>query len=82
MVLQLVPRSGDLNTVRMLRALLTRAEAGDIAGIALSFRLRDGTEDAIYTGIYKVRPAEAVQAAMTISWRLTQLNDEVRGTPQ
>lgn len=63
-------------TVCVLRALLADAEAGELAGILLSYRKHDGAEDIVYTGVFKDRPAEAIQAAMCASLRLVQLHDE------
>jgi hypothetical protein len=80
-VLRLVPRSPDRGTIGVLKALLGIALRGDMAGLTLCYRTRRGVEEAIYTGIYRDRPAEAVQAAMKISWRLTQAADELRGPP-
>lgn len=80
-VLRLVPRSRDTGTVRVLRALLKRAEEGELVGVVLSYRMRSGQEDAIYTGVYQTRKAEALQAAMGISWRLTRMHDEMTGPP-
>jgi len=74
-VLFLVPRAGDAGTIAVLRALLREAIAGKVVGLALCYRARNGADEAIYTGTYKDRPADAVMAAMKISWRLTQLAD-------
>lgn len=80
-VLRLVPRRVDAGTVRVLRSLLSHAEAGNLSGFTGSYRMRNGNEDCVFTGVYKDRPAEAVRAAMCISWRLTQLHDETCGPP-
>jgi hypothetical protein len=80
-VLRLVPRSTDAGTIEVLRALSSLALRGDLAGLALCYRTRRGEEDAIYTGLYKDRPAEAVRAAFKISMRLTEADDTLRGPP-
>jgi hypothetical protein len=67
-------------TIGVLRALLARAVAGRIAGLAISMQ-SDGAETALFTGVYKDNPARAVNAAMRQSWRLTQLQDEITGPP-
>jgi hypothetical protein len=69
-------------TVQVLQALLNKAKRGELAGVSLSYRQHDGREDAVYTGVFWERPAEALQAAMCIMQRLTALHDaETCGPP-
>jgi len=41
----------------------------------MCFRREDGIEDSAFTGIYKAHPAAAVNAAMRLGWKLTQMQD-------
>jgi hypothetical protein len=63
------------DTVSLLKCLLDDALRGEIAGLALCFKDRDGQERAAFSGTYRGRPSEAASAAMRLSWRLTQLSD-------
>jgi hypothetical protein len=63
-------------TISILKSLLARAIKGEIVGIALCFRTKQGDENVVFSGTYKTHPAEAVNAAMRLSWKLTQMQDQ------
>jgi hypothetical protein len=63
-------------TVSLLRRLLNQAQAGQISGMAMCFRTSDGIEDARFTGMYRADPGKAVNAAMRLTWKLTQMQDQ------
>ena len=60
-------------TIRILRALLTKALRGEVIGVAVCFKARPGVEHCVYSGPYKANPAEAVNAAARMSLEMTQL---------
>jgi hypothetical protein len=78
-VLSLVPRINK-DTIDALEYLLRAAKRGEIAGIALTYRNSSGDELAAFTGVY-LSPGNAVNAAMRLSWKLTQAQDFVVGPP-
>ncbi len=68
-------------TVQVLRGVLARAVRGEISGVVVAYKLVDGTEETAITGRYRAKPAMAVNAGMRISWRMTQLQDQLTGAP-
>ena len=66
-------RSKEASTV--LQHLLDRALAGEVQGLAIC-ALTD-EEEIYFTGLYRTSPGSAVNAAMRMSWRMTQMQDEV-----
>lgn len=66
----------NTETISVLRCLLNKAVSGELAGMAMCFKLKDGSEEACFTGLFKEDPAKAVNAAMRLSWKLTQLQDD------
>jgi hypothetical protein len=64
-------------TVSVLRHLLERAEKGEIMGAALCVKTIAGPEEIAFAGVYRLNPAKAVNAANRMSWRMTQLQDEI-----
>lgn len=79
-VLQLVQRS-TAETVQALEYLAEQARRGNIIGVAICYRSANGCEEAAFTGPYKAHPEKAVNAAMRLSWKLTQMQDELAGPP-
>lgn len=73
-VLELV-RYTDENTTAILRVLLGMAAKGELRGLALCYRTQSGDEKAVFTGAYRAHPANAVSAAMRLSWPITQAQD-------
>jgi hypothetical protein len=71
-------RSKD--TAQVLQALADKAKRGEVIAVALCFRTADQEEHIAFTGTYRTKPGEAVNAAMRISWRLTQLQDHGQET--
>lgn len=69
------------DTLAVLKVLLSMAVKGELRGLALCYRTEDGEEETVFTGIYKAHPANAVNAAMRLSWGLTQMQDNRRGPP-
>lgn len=63
-------------TIEALSYLLAEARNGRVHGIALAYRDHKGGEDAVFTGAYR-NPAKAVNAAMRLSWRMTQAQDDL-----
>lgn len=63
------------DAVSVLRALLAEATSGRIAGLAICYTTTTGREEAAFAGTYRARPAEAVNAAMRLSWKMTQAQD-------
>lgn len=61
----------------VLRRLSSRVLAGDVRGIALCVKGRDGLEEISVLGNYREDPSAGVCAAMKMSWRLTRLADEM-----
>ena len=61
----------------MLRHLLEQAERGQIEGLAICAKPSRGPEEIVFTGLYRTNPGKAVNASMRMSWRLTQLQDEM-----
>jgi hypothetical protein len=70
-VLRLVEFS-NRKTIDILGGLEEMAVAGDVVGVAVCYKMRDGSENVVFTGPYK-RPDAAAGAAMRISWKMTQL---------
>jgi hypothetical protein len=64
-------------TLAVLRALLARAERGDLIGIACCFREPGGSDRCVSTGPYKANPALGVNAAFRMGLLFTQLQDEM-----
>lgn len=77
-VLKLV-RPDQRDTIGILRCLLERAEQGEIVGLAMCYRTKDRVEHAAFSGIYMARPGAAVNAAMRLSWKLTQMQESRDG---
>lgn len=73
-VLKLV-RPDLKDTIGILRCLLERAERGEIVGLAICYRTKDRMEHAAFSGIYRSKPGAAVNAAMRLSWKLTQMQE-------
>jgi hypothetical protein len=72
-VLTLVPKP-IRDTVLILKALLARALAGDIVGVAICFRDRHGEEHSVFTGPYD-DPRVAASAALKMSMQMTLLQE-------
>jgi hypothetical protein len=67
--------------IALLKGLYDLANRGEIVGVAICYRMRDGTEVTEFTGIYKDQPACAVAGTMRLSWELTKAQDAMRGPP-
>lgn len=68
-------------TASVLRVLAGMAERGEILGVAMCYRERGGSDQAVFTGRYMAHPGEAVNAAMRLSWDLTKAQDALIGPP-
>jgi hypothetical protein len=75
-VLKLIETTNK-DTVAVLRCLLDKAIKGEVTAVALCYRTADLKEHAAFSGIYKVRPGAGVNAAMRISWALTQAQESL-----
>lgn len=69
------------DTVACLKWLVLEALAGRVTGIALMYRTVDGRDLSMFTDAYRAHPADAVNATMRLSWKLTQVQDAVGGPP-
>lgn len=65
------------DTIDLLRTLLAMAIRGELRGVALCYRRADGTEDSVFTGLYKSNPASAMNASMKMSIAMMQANGEL-----
>lgn len=63
-------------TAQALQCLADMAKRGEVIGVALCYLTSDHQDNCAFTGAYKNQPAMAVNAAMRLSWRLTQIQDE------
>jgi hypothetical protein len=70
-------RSRDVE--RALRCLLAKWEAGKVKGVALCFKDDDGVEHISFTGNYRDDPAHALSAALKMSRRINEIQDEQDG---
>jgi hypothetical protein len=68
-----------METAAVLKVLAGMAARGEITGVALCYRERGGNDQAVFVGSYKVRPSDAVNAAMRLSWELTKAQDAMTG---
>ena len=73
-VVKLADRRRSPNAA-LLEWLTEKDAEGELEGMALCFRLKDRPEDARFTGNYRTEPGTAVNTAMRLSWKLTQLQD-------
>lgn len=66
-------------TAQVLQALADKAKRGEVVAVALCYRTRNQQENIALTGTYRASPAKGVNAAMRLSWRLTQIQDHDEG---
>lgn len=64
------------DTAQVLRSLLDLAERGELAGVTVMYRERNGREDFAFSGVFRTRPVRAVNAAQRLIWRLMQEQEE------
>lgn len=74
-IVPLVPR-GARESIATLEYLLRMARAGRIRGLALCAKDDENIEHIIFSGDYQDDPAKAVNAAMRMCWRMTQIQEE------
>lgn len=67
------PRNEE--TIRALRALLARAERGELTGIAVCYHTRGQGEQVAFTGKYRERPSDALAAGMRMSHKINMLQE-------
>jgi hypothetical protein len=67
-------------TIAVLQALADMARRGEVTAVAVCYRTKGG-EEAAFTGAYRAQPALGVNAANRLSWKLTQMQDELTGPP-
>lgn len=60
----------------VLDHLASQARKGEIRGLAFCARNRNGGEEIGVSGDYRTDPAQAVNVACKMSWRLTKMQDE------
>jgi hypothetical protein len=68
-------------TVRLLQALTDRAAAGEITGVALCFRRKDGSEEFVSTDYYASRPEVAATATLRLSMKIAASMGEYDHSP-
>lgn len=71
----------DRKTVQVLEALLEKARAGQIQGVAVCFKTPDGFEDSAITGAYADSTDAAAAAAMRLSMKLANGRGEYDRSP-
>ena len=74
-VLQLAERRPRSANAVLLQWLMDMEDVGALEGLALCFHVTGHPEEARFTGDYRAEPGRAVNAAMRLSWKLTQLQD-------
>lgn len=79
-VIELVKYS-NRETIAALRVLLSKAQAGELRGVAVCFRTLDGEEDTLFTGAYKAHPGDAAHTAMRLSLTLAHAQGGFAGPP-
>jgi hypothetical protein len=72
-----ISRCRDREILDVLRHFVALAERGKLKGLALCAKSNDGKEDISIAGDYRSHPAQAVNVAMRMSWRLTQMQDDL-----
>lgn len=74
-VLRLV-RNSTKQTIDALRQLLECAMRGEVVGLCICFKTKDGQEKAIFTGVYSDRQL-AASAAMRMSVKMTMKEERI-----
>lgn len=72
-----ISRLRDREMVNVLRHFLALAESGEMKGLAICAKSTKDKEDISISGDYRTNPAHAVNVAMRMSWRLTQMQDDL-----
>lgn len=65
------------DTIATLRVLLSMALKGQLRGLAIYYRTEDGSEETVFTGIYKAHAADAATAGMRLSVSLLRASGEL-----
>jgi hypothetical protein len=74
-------RYRNRQTIEALESLLARAKDGLIAGLALSFRTREGFEDSVITGDYLEAPDSAAASMLRLSMKIANARGEYHQPP-
>jgi hypothetical protein len=61
----------------VLRHFTSLAERGQLKGLSVGAKTIDNKEEISIAGVYRTIPAKGVNIAMRMSWRLTQMQDEM-----
>lgn len=64
-------------TVGLLRALLEKAEAGEIAGVAVCFKPAGAAEEFVSSDCYAIDPDTAAAATLRLSMKLASAHGEI-----
>lgn len=64
------------DTISILKVLLAMALKGQLRGLIVCYRTKDGQESTVFTGLYKANPADAAGTTMRLSMTLIQENRE------
>lgn len=74
-VIKLV-RPSNVDSIVILKSLLRRAVAGELAGVALCSRSMTGADEVALTGVYADSPDAAISASVRLTLRLNRAQDE------
>lgn len=69
-------RQDERQIVHVLEHYLALAKRGELRGLAVCAQWLTGTEDFSIAGVYRTVPAHGVNAAMRMSWKLTQMQED------
>jgi|GEM_PF-4808206 hypothetical protein len=66
----------EQHIIEVLEHYLALARRGSLRGLAVCAKGRTGQEHISVVGVYRDDPAQGVNAAMRMSWKLTQMQDD------
>jgi hypothetical protein len=69
-------RTSNEATVAVSKGVANDAVRGVITGLALCYFRSDGTEEVVFTGVYADDSNKALNAAMRLTWRLRQAQED------
>lgn len=72
-----ISRGRDREILDVLRYFVSLAERGKLKGLTIGAKSTSGKEEISVAGDYRAHPGQAVNMAMRMSWRLTQMQDDL-----
>jgi hypothetical protein len=63
-------------TIQVLEALLEKAKAGQLVGLAACYKCKDGKEESVIAGAYGRNPDAAASSALRLSMQLAGARGE------